>query len=190
MFEIPIRKDEALSYLQKKYGETFTLRASTSISLDQLYAEMFFVSESHPNVPLKVMDDMHGFMDNYYGILIRDQYQAILDRAVGEGNRIFFRLRSASFPYEFRDPAAFPELLVQNPACFTSNLFWFVSDPTQVDEARFRETADRLRAEHITGMLLCYVTDPEQLSSLTVENWSDCITGPGALRAVRSEMLR
>ena len=190
MFEIPIRKDEALSYLQEKYGETFTLSSSTSISLDQLYAELFFVSESHPDVPLKVMDDMHGFRDNYYGILIRDQYQTILDRVVGEGDRIFFRLRSAAFPDEFRDPAAFPELLAQNPACFMSNLFWFVSDPTRAGEARFREIANCLRMEHITGMLLCYVAVPEQLSNLTAENWSDCITGPGALRAVRSEMLR
>ena len=190
MYERPLRKDEAQAYLQEKYGESFTLISSTSISLDQLYAELFFVSESHPDVPLKVMDDMHSFQDNYYGILVRDRYQEILDRAADGSGRIFFRLRSAAFPDECRDPAALPELMAQHPDWFMSNMFWFVPDPARAAEAPFRELADRLLAEHVNGMLLCYCVDPETYSRLTAETWSGLLSGPGALRSLRSEMLR
>ena len=190
MYVIPVRENEALKYLEEKYHETFTLQASTTISLDQPYGELFYYSESFPFAPIKVYDDRRSFRDNYFGILVRDQIQGMLDRATGGRGRIFFRYTATAFPDDFRDPSALPELMENHPDCFMLNMFLFTSEKEVLDEPVFQEICDRIRAENITGMMMGYVAEAEQIALLSEENYAEILSGPEALSASQSTMIR
>ena len=190
MYVIPVRENEALKYLEEKYHETFTLRASTTISLDQPYGELFYFSESFPSTPIKVYDDRRSFRDNYFGILIHDQIQGMLDRTIGDRGKIFFRYTATAFPDDFRDPSALPELMENHPDCFMLNMFLFTSEKKVSDGSGFQEICERIRAENITGMILGYAVEAEQIPLLFEENYAEILSGPEALSASQSAMIR
>ena len=190
MFEIPVRKDEALKYLEEKYHETFSLHSSTTVSIDQPYGELFFFPASHPSFPVRVYDDLKSFSDNYFGFLIQEPIQSLLDEAAGSDGRIFFHLTAAAFPDSFRDPAELKALMQSHPSCFWMQMTLFLADTDGEKELRFSRVCDRLKAAGITGVVTGYLLKAEELPRLSPESASSLLTGPEALTAFRTAVLR
>lgn len=122
--KIPLRTDEARTYLESKYKEKFTLVSASAPSLDQPHAELFFYSASHPNDPVKVYDDYRSFSDNYYAILIREKMQARIEdaaRTTGENTLIGFRFRGSAMNAALSDPENFEADLAAHREYFAVN---------------------------------------------------------------------
>ena len=174
--EIPVRKEEAKEYLERKYRESFTLYSSMSISIDQPYGEMVFFSESHPEAAVHLYDDEKTMRDNYFGILARKPMQEMIDTAVkdaGMNGKAFFVFRSRFFPDSYTDTARLPELLAEEGNSMKTDIDVFTDAESPVTEADFDRLCGILKERNIYGTVMWYRVSAEELKGLNQENYDE-----------------
>ncbi len=191
--EMPLRKEEAKAYLEEKYHESFELYSSLTVGLNQPYCELFFQSASHPEATVKVYDDYQTFSDNYFGVLVHDQVQKMIDGAA-EGipceMKAFFRFQAGSFPGAYSDAASFPQYLAADPSCFTVNMFLFSDAANPYEEAVWDTLCGHLREEHITGNLNVYLLDRNDYLAITADTFDEYLSKHYSLQAAYSAYIR
>ncbi len=191
--EIPVRTDEAREYLEEKYHETFALGSALSPGLDQPFAEIFFYSESHPAEAVKVYDDYHSFSDNYYGILVRHDMQALLNETVQTlhpGAAAGFRFRYSTLADSLSNPAAFSRELKAHKEYFAVNLFVFADSAWGLGKEDYERMTDALREKCVTGSVMLYLVSGEELSRAEKEGFDTFMSDNCTLRAAFSSYIR
>ena len=191
--KIPLRTDEARTYLESKYKEKFTLVSASAPSLDQPHAELFFYSASHPNDPVKVYDDYRSFSDNYYAILIREKMQARIEdaaRTTGENTLIGFRFRGSAMNAALSDPENFEADLAAHREYFAVNLFVFVDAEKQMDESAFQGFLEQLLERGITGSVMLYEIGTDDRQQIMRSGFEAFMQGNNALEARYSSYIR
>lgn len=191
--EYPIRKDEAKAYLETKYQESFDVYSTTSVGIDQPYAELFFRPASRPELMVKVYDDHREFADDYYGLRIREPLQALMDEAaasVPAELKICFRFQARTFRNELTDPASFPEALAANPDDFSANIFVFADAAQAPDDAAWEAFLSALRERNITGTVMLFLVRGDDLAGISDATWNDFLSAHIELRSVRTAYIR
>lgn len=187
-----IELSEVKAYLEGKYNEEFYAYSSIGPSIDQQFSEWYFYSESHPDEMMKVVGDNNTLRDNYYGILIKEDFQSILDEAVSDFDgsaKVFFRFRTNTFAGEMTDPANLPKYLESDKEYFLANIFVFTDSSSEITEAMCEQLQNELCAKNITGTLIVHKIGKADLATLDDDNFQDYLSENYELRAFYSETM-
>ena len=90
--------------------------------------------------PATFKADLISETNSYYGILVRDQMQELLNDAVkqtGAGMKAFFRFQARYFPNDFVDASAFSALLTEQSNYFSANIFVFMDQSVSARQMKY-----------------------------------------------------
>ncbi len=183
---------EVKAYLEEKYNEEFYAYSSIGPSIDQYFSEWYFYSESHPDEMLKVVGSDDLLRDDYYGILIKEDFQSILDEAVSDFDgsaKVFFRFRTNTFAEKMTDPADLPQYLESDKEYFLANIFVFTDSSSEITEAMCEQLQNELCAKNITGTLIVHKIGKADLATLDDGNYRDYLSENYELQAFYRETL-
>ncbi len=166
---------KAKKYLENKYGESFILNSSIGSSTDQSNYEIFFYSESHPNNIVKVYYENKEFKDNYYGILINDEYKLMLDSILNKHfNQIkyYFNFTANYFDSSLVNKNQFQDAISHFKESFYSNTLIFINDDNNLTEYEFNNILNELQNKGLTGYIAIYRLSTSEYDSITDSNYN------------------
>ncbi len=169
-------EEEALAYLEEKYDETFHLVSMNERGVDIPYDQLFFYSESHENEIFKVYKGDDSFTDNYYGVLIADDYQAILEDSISTyipDFKVYFVFPVWSFNNEFTQDTDLYAAMSQNKEQFYATVNLFSHKETKLSESQFQALCQALSDRGLTLSLYYDEIPAEDYATLNKDNYKD-----------------
>lgn len=129
------RVDET-DYLSDKYDDTFFVDETISPGIDARYYEYHCHSSMYPDKKFVVYKEDGKYKDNYYGILVGQQYQASLNNILAkyfDGFKVYFRFINNFFDDEFTQVSELNKYINKNPQNFFIDIFVYSCDETAKD---------------------------------------------------------
>lgn len=165
--------NKTIEHMSEKYGEEFKPNSMIGEGPDQPYSETFLVSESHPGNTITVYNQDGKYKDNYYGILIKDEYVLkyveTFSKYVSE-TRIYVRMIHDYFPENFDKSLGFEEALLKYPEFFNANVFVFIKDNEAFSDEIGEKIVAELVSSNLSGIISVHsvpTSDYEELSEDT-----------------------
>ena len=177
--------EQALTYLQNKYDQNFTIIASIDGSLDVPYDEMFFQSESYPGEIITVYrkkdHNEFYFFDDFYKVIVNDEYDRLLQSVVSgilNENKIYFNFVASYFPTELDASYNLEEARNSFDLSFAANIYVFVPNGRfDISEDMCKEIESALRSCEIHGYFALYEIEDVDYSSLSKNSYESYLSG-------------
>ena len=131
-----ITRVDVTDYLSDKYDDTFFVDETISPGIDARYYEYHCHSSMCPDKKFVVYKEDGKYKDNYYGILVGQQYQASLNNILAkyfDGFKVYFRFINNFFDDEFTQVSELNKYINKNPQNFFIDIFVYSCDETAKD---------------------------------------------------------
>lgn len=190
--------EQAKAYLEEKYNESFTIKASIDKSIDVQYEELFFISETHPDDIVTVYhekdDSGYYFQDNYYGILVRNEYEQKLKNIIGkhlENYKVYFNFTASYFPDDLNASSSLSDAMQNYENSFYANVYLFISDKSiDGQSADYSEIPNELEAQKMYCYFAVYEVTEEKYSSFTEDNYGEYLSSSYKLNPTYKMIVR
>lgn len=189
---------QAEMYLTEKYHQEFQIVASIENSIDVPYTELFFETAFCPEQTITVYCQKSGdslsFKDDYYGYLVRDEYekklQQILETHLRE-YKFFFNFTASFFPADLTGDYSLENALDTYGISLQSNIYVFVLDDSDMLSADvFSEVTAELQKNKIVCYVAIYEVSSEDYVLLTQDTYDDYLSSKYKLRPTYKETVR
>ncbi len=177
-------KDVFLAHMEEKYGTQFhpiSYNSSGVMTNEKFrcYAEGTDRERDCVCVYRREENGETVFYDNYFGILIRDEYerriQQICTEAAGESKAYVYQYTVAFFDNEFNVGNTIDDVIAKGESVSASKYFFFEVEPGT--EADFQRVCDgiceELAMQKLTGTVKFIGLAEGQLENITEENFMD-----------------
>ena len=127
---------EVINYLVDKYNDTFYVDETVAPGIDVKYYEYHCHSSKYPDKRFVVYKENGNYKDNYYGVLISQQYQDSLNNILTKyfnDFRVYFRFINNFFDDEFTQVSERNEYINRSPEDFFIDIFVYSCDETAKD---------------------------------------------------------
>ena len=166
-------QERALQYLEGKYGDKFTLYSSIDDSVDQRFREYYFVAEAFPGQIVKVIEDVDGYRDNYYGFLVKEDFgtmvQPVWDHYFPDG-KVFWQFSGSTFPDGLDRHTDLSKAMRDYEEALRANFVLF-ADRDALTDSMWQEMVHALVEKHVHGLIRYYRVDPADYPSLTEDSY-------------------
>lgn len=118
-------------YLGDKYDDTFYIDETISPGIDVRYYEYHCHSSKYPDEKFVVYKENGKYKDNYYGILVSQQYQDSLNNILAkyfDNFKVYFRFINNFFDDEFTQVSELNKYINENPQNFFIDVFVYSCD--------------------------------------------------------------
>lgn len=127
---------DVTNYLSDKYDDTFFVDETISPGIDVRYYEYHCHSSKYPDKKFVVYKEDGKYKDNYYGILVGQQYQDSLNNILAKyfnDFKVYFRFLSNFFDNEFTQVSELNKYINESPQEFFIDIFVYSCDETAKD---------------------------------------------------------
>ena len=127
---------DVTNYLSDKYDDTFFADETISPGIDVRYYEYHCHSSRYPDKKFIVYKEDGKYKDNYYGILVGQQYQDSLNNILAkyfDSFKVYFRFINNFFDDEFTQVSELNKYINENPQEFFIDIFVYSCDETAKD---------------------------------------------------------
>lgn len=178
------KKDKVLAYLKEKYGEEFVLVSVNESGWGQGHDVIYLYpkngTEEHTFAVWGTMrdDGNYAMQDGYFGIIIKDEYEAVLSHFVKEiynEFKLYTRFgRGIVFPDRLNKATKISDIYCKEQL-FTSDTVIFVkqSSAQGIDPAEsLKKIAQKMKEEKLVGEITIYIVfnDKYEITSLETLN--------------------
>ena len=173
-------KKENLKYLEEKYGEEFEEKYGEGSN----YEEMgFYKKGTNPETDVarlfrKVENGKLVMKDNYYGILVREEYEGIVSKEVEKvfgTNKVYMNggFYGSWFPDNFKKEIKYYDALKQKEIIGSVVIYIENQDNNKISKEKVEKMNELLREKQIDGGYLIVLMKDNHLKNLTRENHWD-----------------
>lgn len=159
--------ENVLNYLSNKYPNesSFTIDEQVGYGVDVNYTEYYCHSANNQRFVVYENED-GSFQDNYYGVLIYDDYKNRLDNILSDyfdNYKVYIRFTSNFFDDDVIDVDKFDDYLENDPQQFFADYFIFTDDA--VDNLDIDKLTDDLKNEFKNYFISINIVDTYTLNS-------------------------
>lgn len=168
--------ENVLNYLSNKYPNesSFTIDEQVGYGVDVNYTEYYCHSANNQRFVVYENED-GSFQDNYYGVLIYDDYKNRLDNILSDyfdNYKVYIRFTSNFFDDDIIDVDKFDDYLENDPQQFFADYFIFVSEDDKeklisLDTSKLNR---ELRGEFVNYFISINIVDDNVFNSDTLLN--------------------
>ncbi len=172
-------KKENLKYLEEKYGEEFEEKYGESSNYEVMG---FYKKGTNPETDVaemyrKVENGKIVFKDNYYGILVREEYEGIVSKEVEKvfgTNKVYVEYYQSWFPDNFKKEMKYYDALKEEEEITGSVIIYIENqENNKISKEKIEKMNELLKEKKIAGLYLIVLMKENHLKNLTRENHWD-----------------
>lgn len=170
-------KEETLAYLLEKYGKEFEIEDMTPVTLDNTYDEVLCRELEEPREQFHVFrepeDDGFSFVDNYYGVVVKDEYAQLLGGLIVNGFESFnmeYRFLADYFDDKYTQDYPLCEAVKETPEQFLSDVAVLTALDSESAKKAFDKVCGAIREKGLEVKLRVFVV-PQLITDSSVYDY-------------------
>lgn len=166
-------KNDVVDYLEAKYNDTFYVDETISPGIDVRYYEYYCHSSQYPDRKFVVYKKDGEYRDNYFSVLIYQQYVDVLNSVLTDyfdDFKVYIRFLSDFFDNDFVEVNKWSEYLKENSQQFFVDIFIYTDDEN-AKEIKINSLTNKLKNEFINYYISLNLVDEETLKTVKEDTY-------------------
>lgn len=164
---------DVTNYLETKYGDTFYVDETISPGIDVRYYEYHCHSSQHPDRRFVVYKEDGKYQDNYFGILIRQQYIDLLNSILSnyfDDFKVYIRFPANFFGDDVVEVSEWSRYLREYSQQFFVDIFIYTDDEN-AKKINIDSLTNELKNEFINYYISLNLVDEETLKTVEEDTY-------------------